>query len=161
MYGLIRTLPVSPPPGVGSVASQSGSAVWLAPRSFGSSSALTGVPEAFTSWKEPVSTGPLLLTAVSGVSVTVPTNEPAGIGSGVSTVSVTIRPVSSARIELSVIMLEAVLPLTPAEEPSVRAVAEEPEPPPTIPGTQSAGMSGLVEAQTGGRPMKALLPGPG
>jgi hypothetical protein len=76
-------------------------------------------------------------------------------------IEVTSRPVSSPIMELSVMADELELPATPAEEPSVRAPGLVPEPPRTMPGTQSAGVSGLVEVQTGGRSMKELLPGPG
>ena len=71
MNGLISTLPVSPPPGVASVASHSGSAVWPAARKPGRPSALsvmpltgpvgvTGVPVWSTSWNDPLMTEPLL-----------------------------------------------------------------------------------------------------
>ena len=71
---------------------------------------------------------------------------------------VTARPVSSDTIVGSVMSLDAVLPVTV----SVRAAGGLPAPPRTMPGTQSAGTRvGVVWVQTGGRSMKALLPGPG
>ena len=108
MNGLISTLPVSPPPGVGSVALNSGSGVSPGARSDGSPSALsvmpvtgpvgsTGLPSWLTSWNDPVVAEPVLVVGKSGpVSVTAPTKEFAGM-----LVPVTSRPVSSARIELS------------------------------------------------------------
>ena len=165
MNGLIRTLPVSPPPVVGRVALNSGSGVWPGARSEGSPSALsvmlltgpvgsTGLPSWLTSSNDPVVTAPVLVVGKSGpVFVTAPTNEFAG-----TLVPVTSRPVSSDRIEGSVISLDPVPPVTV----SVRAAGGLPAPPRTMPGTQLAGTSaGLVWVHTGGRSTKALLPGPG
>src|ERR1700722_13452702 len=96
MNGLMRTLPVSPPPVVGSVASNSGSAVtgalgvdrvvsWD-----GSPSALsvtlvtvpgtdTGLPASSMAWNEAATVGPPLLAGYcSPVSDTVPTKRPLG-----------------------------------------------------------------------------------
>ena len=72
MNGLIRTLPVSPPPVVGRLVLNSGSGVWPGARSDGSPSALsvtlvtgpvgvTGLPSCPTSWNDPVVTAPVLL----------------------------------------------------------------------------------------------------
>src|ERR1700759_4362161 len=165
MNGLISTLPVSPPPVVGAVAFHNGSAVWPGARCIGSPSALsvivlsgpvglTGVPSWLTSWNEPVVAEPVLVVGNSGpVLTTAPTQELAG-----TPVPVTARPVSSDTIAVSVIMLDAPPPVTV----SVRAPGGLPAPPRTMPGTQSAGtLTGVVDVQTGGRSMKALLPGPG
>src|ERR1700760_1217932 len=174
MNGLISTLPVSPPPGVASVASYSGSAVWPGARKPGAPSALSVMPltgpvgvigEPFwsTSWNDPSTTEPLDDAANCGpVSLTVPTNVLAGIGlvppgPVVSTVSVTWRPVSSATIEPSSRYVDDAAPW--AE--SLRAPGEVPEPPRTMSGTQLAGDFGLVVVQAGGRSMNELLPGPG
>ncbi len=93
MYGLMRTLPVSPPPGVGSVASNSGSAVSARPGrgSLGSPSALsmtlvtvplmgTGLPASSMATNDAATVGPPLLVGIAGspVSDTVPTNSPLG-----------------------------------------------------------------------------------
>jgi hypothetical protein len=70
--GLIRTLPVSPPPGVAEVAFHSGSGVWPLARAFGSPSALsvtlltvpvgsTGVPSWLTSWNDPTVAEPVFV----------------------------------------------------------------------------------------------------
>src|SRR5690348_13217308 len=118
MRGLIRTLPVSPPPGVASVASYRGSAVWPGARNPGAPSAprvtlltgpvgVTGDPFWSTSWNDPSTTGPDGEAAGCGpVSLTVPTKVFGGIGlvppgPVVSTASVTWRPASVATIELS------------------------------------------------------------
>src|SRR5579863_6298903 len=166
MNGLIRTLPVSPPPGVAEVAFHSGSGVWPLARSFGSPSALSvmlltapvgsiGEPSWLTSWNDPTVAEPVLVVGNCGpVSVTAPTKESAGM-----LVPVTARPVSSATIELSLMVLD---PAPPVAEASVRALGGLPAPPSTMPGTQSAGTRvGLVWVQTGGRSTNALLPGPG
>src|SRR5581483_7542240 len=111
-------------------------------------------PSWLTSWNEPVVTGLVGVAAVSGpVLTTAPTNELAGMP-----LPVTARPVSSDTIVGSVIMLDELVPVTV----SVRAAGGLPAPPRTMPGTQSAGtLTGVVDVQTGGRSMKALLPGPG
>src|SRR3984957_15886220 len=144
MNGLIRTLPVSPPPVVGRGALNSGSGVWPLARSLGSPSALsvmlltgpdgsTGVPSWLTSWNDPIVAEPVFVVRNCGpVSVTAPTKELAG-----TLVPVTARPVSSATIELSVMVLEEAPPVTV----SVGAAGGLPAPPSTMPGTQSAGTS--------------------
>ena len=108
MNGLIRTLPVSPPPVVGRVALNSGSGVCPAARSDGSPSALsvmlltgpvgsTGLPFWLTSWNDPVVTEPVFVVGKSGpVLVTAPTKEFAGM-----LVPGHWRPVSLATIALS------------------------------------------------------------
>src|ERR1035437_6261816 len=125
---------------------------------------VTGVPFWSTSCNEPSMTDPLFELASWGpVSLTVPTKVFAGIGllpPGPlwSTVSVTSRPASSATIELSKTYVED----EPAAAVSLRAPGELPEPPRTMPATQSAGtFVGAVWVHTGGRSIKLLLPGPG
>src|SRR5579875_3011179 len=175
MNGLISTLPVSPPPGVGSVRSNSGSGVCPAVRWPGCPSALMvtlvtapvgriGFPDSSTSWNEPSTAEPVLVVGNCGpVSLTAPTNASAGIGlvppgPVVSTVSVTWRPVSIATAELSVMNVDADEPLAA----SVLAPGVVPDPPRTIPGTHPAGTGvGVVAVQAAGRSMNALLPGPG
>ena len=85
MNGLISTLPVSPPPVVGSVASHSGSGSLARSQVVGSPSALsvivpsgavglTGVPSWLTSWNDPVVAEPVLVVGNSGpVLTTAPT----------------------------------------------------------------------------------------
>ena len=115
---------------------------------------LRGLPSCATSWNDPTVAAPVLTVGNCGpVSVTAPTNALGGMP-----VPVTPRPVSSATMALSEMMLEDAAPVAPL---SVRAPGVVPEPPRTMPGTQLAGVSGLVEVQAGGRSMKLLLPGPG
>src|SRR5271165_1685634 len=162
MNGLIRTLPVSPPPFVGRLVLNSGSGVWPGARCDGSPSALsvtlltgpvglTGLPFCPTSWNDPVETVPAEVAGNWGpVLVTAPTKEFAGM-----LVPVTPRPVSSAAIAGSEMTLDPVPPVTV----SVRAGGGLPAPPGTMPGTQSG--AGLVCWHAGGRSTKALYPGPG
>jgi len=158
MYGLIRTLPVSPPPVVGSVALNSGSVAFVsAPSVTPFVAALTtpvvwsGLPEASTSSNEPVSASPPLCdgaVAVVGVSVTEPTKAPAGIP-----VPVTERPSSVITAELSA-MVE--LPVGAVAPLSFRAPGEW-LPPPRMHDPAGCGAG----RQLFGRSMSALSPGPG
>ena len=114
MYGLISTSPVSPPPVVGSNASYSGSVAALCgPSVIPLTAAVvgSGFPLASTSTNEPVCEKPPLpdgSVAVTGVSVTVPTNAPAGMP-----VPVTLLPSSVRLIELSSIVVASIAAVAP------------------------------------------------
>src|SRR5690348_1079202 len=157
MNGLISTLPVSPPPVVASVASNSGSVAGVrAPRvtPLTGPVVVSGAPRESAGVNEPVSASPPLwdgAVAVAGVSVTVPTNAPAGMP-----LPVTGRPSSVMTAELSVMVETPEAAVAPA---SVRGPGTGlPPPRRQVP----AGFDGTVWAtQFAGRSRKALSPGPG
>lgn len=153
----MSTLPVSPPPFVASVASNSGSVAGVrAPRTTPLTAPVvaSGAPFAPTSRNDPVSASPPLCEGTSGVfgvSVTAPTNAPAGMP-----VPATDRPASVATTELSAIVELPDAAFAPA---SVRAPGTG-LPPPRM--HVPAGWAGTVWAtHVLGRSMNALSPGPG
>src|SRR5580692_3474294 len=115
MNGLISTLPVSPPPEVAPVAENSGSVLGDRAPSVTPATGpvvLSGWPEESTRVNDPVSTKPpfwLGCVAVTGVSVTWPTNAPAGIPA-----PVTDRPVSVATALLSAMVEVPAAAVAPA-----------------------------------------------
>src|ERR1700722_12151176 len=157
MYGLINTLPVSPPPVVGSVALNRGSFASVRAASeipLTAAVVSSGWPDESTRVNVPVSTKPpswFDAVAVTGVLVTCPTNAPAGMP-----VPVTAFPASVATIALSAIVE---LPADAVALASVRGPGGL-SPPPSrhVP----AGCAGTVCAtQLLGRSTNPLYPGPG